>query len=177
MRTRTKVMLDGEHTRRVLIFALWRIASANIVGEHDLSEAVYDKAWAGIHTEYMPDGDVAAAEHRLIRLGSVQRAVRAASRAKIGDTLELPVAPEEMDDAMRDFLLALDQNDELRQAMPEEEQEDIALCRGAAAQVLWELGEALNPTAPRPPEFAEPPKVYRQEPLHDGAAMPSNYPH
>ncbi len=167
MATRIKVTLESEYSRRVAIFALWRIASTNIVGSQTLSDGFYDKAWAGIHPAYMLGGDLGDAEHRLIRLGAVQNAARTVFTAAPGELLELPVSPHELDDALRDFLLAIDQNDELLHELPPGEQEDIALCRGAAAHLLWEIEERELPASLRPPDFPEPPRVYRQDRRRD----------
>jgi hypothetical protein len=129
-----------------------------------LSDGFYDKAWAGINPAYMLGEDLGEAEHRLIRLGAVQNAARAVSTAAPGERLELPVSPQELDEALRDFLIAIDQNDELLQELPGSEQEDIAQCRGAAAHLLWEIEERELPASLRPPDFPEPPRVYRQNP-------------
>lgn len=167
MTGRIKVTLQSEHSRRVTIFALWRIASTNIVGSNRLSDGFYDKAWAGINRAYMPGEDLGEAEHRLIRLGAVQSAARAVSTAAPGQVLELPVSARELDEALRDFLIAIDQNDELLHELPAAEQEDIADCRGAAAHLLWEIEERELPASLRPPDFPEPPRVYRQGPKRD----------
>lgn len=167
MTGRIKVTLQSEHSRRVAIFALWRIASTNIVGSSRLSDGFYDKAWSGIHPAYIPGADLGEAEHRLIRLGAVQSAARAVLMAAPGELLELPVSPQELDDALRDFLIAIDQNDELLHELPAAEQEDIAHCRDAAAHLLWEIEERELPASLRPPDFPEPPRVYRQDPRRD----------
>ncbi|HET9720305.1 MAG TPA: hypothetical protein VFP55_09530 [Solirubrobacteraceae bacterium] len=167
MTFRTKVTLDGDHARRVAIFALWRIASTNIIGSDGLSDGFYDKAWATIHPAYAPGEGLGEAEHRLVRLNAVQTAARAVARAEAGQRLALPVSPRELDEALRDFLCAIDQNQELLHELPAEEQEDIARCRGAAAQLLWELEERALPTGLLPPDFPEPPRVYRRDVLHD----------
>lgn len=167
MASLTTVTLESDHFRRVTIFALWRIASSNIVGGGMLSDGFYDKAWSGIHPAYMPGEDRGETEHRLIRLGAVQNAARAVAVAEPGARVELPISPQELDDALRDFLVAVDQNNELLQELPVSDQEDIARCRGAAAHLLWELDERALPATVRPPEFSEPPRVYRRDSLHD----------
>lgn len=172
MATRIKVTLRSEHSRRVAIFALWRIASTNIVGSQSLSDGFYDKAWAGIHPAYMPGDDLGEAEHRLIRLGAVQHAARTVSTARAGELLELPVSPQELDDALRDFLIAIDQNDELLHELSFNEQDDIARCREAAAHLMWEIEERALPASLRPPEFPEPPRVYRQDRRRDHSLQP-----
>lgn len=163
MAMRTKVTLENDHTRRVIIFALWRIASVNVVGNDNLSDGFYDKAWAEIHPAYVPGENPGEAEHRLIRLRAVQNAARAVSDAALGERVPLPVRWVEFDDALRDFLRAVDQNEELLEGLPEAEQEDIMACRGAAAHLLWELEERVAPPPLLPPDFADPPEVYRTE--------------
>ena len=167
MAFRTKVTLDSDHSRRVAIFALWRIASTSIVGSGGLSDGFYDKAWSVIHPAYAPGDELGDAEHRLIRLNAVQNAARAVSRAAPGQRLALPVSPRELDDALRDFLRAIDQNQELLHDLPEDEQDDIVRCRGAASQLLWELEERALPTTLLPPDFPGPPRVYRPDVLRD----------
>lgn len=173
MATKIRVTLDGDHARRVASFALWRIASVNVVGDHALSDGFYDRAWAGIHPAFMLAEDIGGAEHCLVRLAAVRTAARAINRAADGTRIDLPVSPEELDDALRDFLLAIDQNDELLAELPLDEQEDVARCRGAAAHMLWELGEQTRASALDPPDFAEPPRVYRAGPLHDDTIVRS----
>lgn len=167
MTFRTKVTLDSDHSRRVAIFALWRIASTSIIGADGLSDGFYDKAWAVIHPAFAPGDEVGDAEHRLVRLNAVQTAARAVSRAEPGQRLALPVSPQELDEALRDFLCAVEQNQELLRELPPGEQEDIAHCRGAAAQLLWELEERALPSALLPPDFPETPRVYRRDVLRD----------
>jgi hypothetical protein len=167
MNFRTKVTLDNEHSRRVAIFALWRIASTCIVGSEGLSDGFYDKAWAVIHPAYAPGDEVGDAEYRLVRLNAVQNAARAVARAEPGERLALPVSPRELDEALRDFLCAVDQNQELLRDLPMADQDDIARCRGAAAQLLWELEERVLPTALLPPDFPDTPRVYRPDVLRD----------
>ncbi len=167
MTSRTKLTLDSEHARRVAIFALWRIASAGVVGSRMLSDGLYDKAWAGIHPAYVPGEDVGEAEHCLVRLGAIQSAARAVAKAALGERLVLPVSPQELDDALRDFLIAIEQNDELLGELSAAEQNDIGLCRSAAAQLLWVVDELMLPPSLRPPEFSDPPRVYRQDRLRD----------
>lgn len=163
MSFRTKVTLHNDHMRRVTIFALWRIASADIVGNHNLSDGFYDKAWAEIHPAFVPGEDPGEAEHRLIRLRAIQNAARAVSDAALGERVPLPVRWHEFDDALRDFLRAVDQNEELMQSLSTGEQEDIIACRGAAAHLLWELEERVAVPPLLPPDFADPPRVYRAE--------------
>ena len=167
MAFRTKVTLDSEHARRVAIFALWRIASTSIVGSDGLSSGFYDKAWAVIHPAYALGEDSGDAEHRLVRLNAVQTAARAVAQARTPDRLALPVSPQELDEALRDFLRAIEQNQELLHELAPAEQEDIARCRGAAAQLLWELEERALPTELLPPDFPEPPRVRRLDVLRD----------
>jgi hypothetical protein len=167
MTFRTKVTLDSEHSRRVAIFALWRIASTCIVGSEGLSDGFYDKAWAVIHPAYAPGDEVGDAEHRLIRLNAVQTAARAVAKAHHGQRLALPVSPRELDEALRDFLCAIDQNQELLHDLPAADQDDVVRCRGAAAQLLWELEERSLPAALLPPDFPDPPQVYRLDVLRD----------
>lgn len=163
MTFRTKVSLDSDHARRVAIFALWRIASTCIVGSEGLSDGFYDKAWAVIHPAYAPGDEVGEAEYRLIRLNAVQTAARAVAKARPGQRLALPVSPCELDEALRDFLCAIDQNQELLRDLPAAEQDDIARCRGAAARLLSELEERALPAALLPPDFQDPPRVYRRD--------------
>ena len=167
MASRITITLESDHFRRVAIFALWRIASTNIVGDGSLRDSFYDKAWAGIHPVYVTGPGTGESEHRLIRLGAVQNAARAVAVAEAGERVELPVSPQELDEALRDFLLAVEQNDELLRELPLPEQADIARCRGAAAHLLWEVEERALPPSLRPPEFSEPPRVYRRDSLHD----------
>jgi hypothetical protein len=167
MTFRTKVTLDSEHSRRVAIFALWRIASTCIVGSGDLSDGFYDKAWAVIHPAYAPGDELGDAEHRLIRLNAVQTAARAVARAQPGQRLALPVSPRELDESLRDFLCAIDQNQELLHDLPAADQDDIIRWQGAAAQLLWELEERSLPTALLPPDFPDPPQVYRPDVVRD----------
>lgn len=167
MTSRTKLTLDSEPSRRVVIFALWRIASSDVVGTRKLSDDLYDKAWAGIHPAYVPGDDLGEAEHCLVRLGAIQSAARTLAKAELGERLVLPVSPREFDDALRDFLIAIEQSDELLAELRVPEQEDIARCRAAAAQLLWEVDKLMLPATLRPPEFAEPPLVYRQDRTRD----------
>lgn len=167
MTFRTKVTLDTEHSRRVTIFALWRIASTSIVGTEGLSDGFYDKAWAVIHPAFAPGDELGDAEHRLIRLGAVQNAARSVATAPAGRRLALPVSPTELGEALRDFLCAIDQNQELLRDLPEADQDDIVRCRGAAAQLLWELEERALPSDLLPPDFPNPPRVYRRDVLRD----------
>lgn len=136
MARRTLVTINAGHTRRVVTFALWRIASNNIVGEHELSDSFFDRAWGGIHPAYVLEGVMGQAEFRLSRLAAVESAVRAVESATDGERLDLPVSPEELIDALRDCVLAIDQNDELFWGLSAADQQDVAGCRDAAARLL-----------------------------------------
>jgi hypothetical protein len=59
MTTHNQVVIDGDHTRRVLVCALWRIVSDHTVGERGLSDACYSLGWRAIHPCYALDDDFA----------------------------------------------------------------------------------------------------------------------
>jgi hypothetical protein len=166
----TNITIEAGHVRRVLTFALWRIVSADIVGECELSEDFYDLAWRGIHRDYQLHGGVGEAEYRLVRIGAVSAAVRAVAAAADGDRLELPVAPEELSDALRDCMLAIDQNDEVLANLPTGERREVVGCRYTASRLLDWLAGQLEPGEPMPrspghsltvPEFPGSPRIRR----------------
>jgi hypothetical protein len=148
MAGRTLVTINAGHTRRVVTFALWRIASHEIVGQHELSDSFFDRAWGGIHPAYVLEEEKGQAELRLSRLVAIQAAVRAVDSASDGERLDLPVTSEELIDALRDCVLAIDQNDELFWGLSPSDQQDVAGCRDAAARLLAAIQDESRPPLP-----------------------------
>jgi hypothetical protein len=168
----TSVTIETRHTRRVISFALWRIMAVDVIGERELSEGVYDRAWREIQTVYV-DGEPGEAEFRLLRIGVLRAAIRAvAAAAQDGQQTELPVSPHELADALRDCVRAIDQNDDLFLTLTEVERNDVVQSRSAAIGLLEALGNRPA-SGPLPaadvrrqivmPEFSGPVNVTRTE--------------
>jgi hypothetical protein len=140
MQTTTAVSITSSHVRRIVTFALWRIVATDVVGETELSDGYYDRAWGEINRIYMLDGDAGRAEFLLVRLAALTAAVRAVGAAAEGQDVELPVAPDEVAEALRDCVRAIDLNGDLLLALPSEEREDVLRCRRTALRLLRSLG-------------------------------------
>lgn len=154
MASTTAVTLETGHLKRVVAFALWRVVAVDVVGERELSEGFYDRAWREIDPVYVLGGDVGDVEFRLVRLSTVSAAVREVTSAADGTRLDLPVAPEEMAAALRDCIRAIDQNEDLFLNLPANGRDDVLRCRRAAVRVLRAVLEQL-PEAARRPEDGE----------------------
>jgi len=150
MGTTITIKLDDEHTRRVVTFALWRIASSDVVGGHELSDGFYNRAWWGIHPAYMPEQNLGESEHRMVRLAQVRMAVRAVATAGDGERRELPISAQELDGALNDLLIAMDQNSELLWTLSDAEREDVARCQDAALRLLRVVAPRSEITAGEP---------------------------
>ena len=144
---RIRTTIEAGPMRRVLTFALWRVVSADVVGERELSEGFYDLAWRGINPAYELGGDPGDAEYRLLRLTAVRSAVRAVAAAADGERVDLPVSPEELADALHDCVLTIDQNDQLLDELSAEDRADVGGCREAAIRLLDELADPLEALA------------------------------
>jgi hypothetical protein len=167
----TSVTIETRHTRRVISFALWRIIAVDVIGERELSEGVYDRAWREIQMVYV-DGEPGEAEFRLLRIGVLRAATRAVAAAEDGQQTGLPVSTQELADALRDCVRAIDQNDDLFLTLTDVERADVVQCRSAAIGLLEAMG---NQSASGPliaadvrrqivmPEFSGPVNVTRTE--------------
>lgn len=131
-----KVTIGSGHTRRIITFALWRVIAVDVVGESELSDGYYDRAWGEINRIYMLNAEPGGAETRLLRLATLTAAVRSVATAADGACVELPVTPSEVADALRDCVRAIDLGDDLFLALPESERADVLGCRRAAIRLL-----------------------------------------
>ena len=140
MQNTTPMTLDSRHVRRVVTFVLWRVVAVDVIGERELSDGYYDRAWSEINPIYMLDQVAGHAEFLLVRVAAISAAVRSVAAAADGDQIELPVSPAEVADALRDCLRAIDLNDDLFLQLPADQREDVLKCRRAAIRLLRTVG-------------------------------------
>jgi hypothetical protein len=151
----TTVMLENGCTRRVVTFALWRIIATDVVGERELSDAFYDRAWREINPVYMLEPGAGGAEFRMMRVAAVGAAARVVATAADGTCVLLPVSTSELAGALGDCVRAIDQNTDLFLGLSPDEREDVMRCRRVATTLLRALDSEDQPArADRPPAEA-----------------------
>ncbi len=160
----TTTTIASHHARRVLTFALWRIAAADVVGEHELGDGLYDRAWREINPLYMLDQtQPARAEFALMRLAALGAAARTVDAARLGEAVELPASAAELASALHDCVAAIDQNHCLFVDLSPDGREDVLRCRRAAITLLAALEAAQSCSAVSVPEFPGPLRVSRAD--------------
>lgn len=177
----TTVMLQNGFMRRVVTFALWQITATEVVGERELSEAFYDRAWREINRTYMLEPDVGRAEFRMLRIAALSAAARVVATASDGTCVLLPVGESELAAALRDCVRTIDQNTDLFLDLVPDDREDVMRCRRAALRLLAALDDGDQPLrAERPrapglsvPEFSGSLAVSRREPAPRRPRLPS----